>query len=170
MIAMVCLAAVALAPRQARAADEYEIKAAFVINFLQFVQWPAGSFNSAKAPIVVATLGGDPFHGMLESNCVGEVVGGRTVVVKHFAHASDFQPCQVLFVASGYESDLATVLQHAGPGLLTIGETADFIRQGGIIGFYTDNNHVRFEISSTATTRAKLQISAKLLRLSKPRP
>jgi hypothetical protein len=155
----------------ARAASrEYQLKAAFLYNFVQFVSWPDRTFADAKSPIVLATLGAaDPFDGALEAAVAGKTVGGRPLVVKHFATAADVGKCQLLFVPAGGTDQLAAALRNAGPaGVLTVGEADAFLKDGGIIRFYQEDNRLRFEISQAAATKAGIQVSAKLMRLAKP--
>jgi hypothetical protein len=150
------------------ASREYQLKAAFLYNFVQFVQWPAGMFADAKAPIVLATVGPDPFDGALDTAVAGKTVGGHPLVVKHFAAAGDVGKCQLLFVPAGSADQFAAARRNAGPaGVLTVGEADAFLKDGGIIRFYQEDNRLRFEINQEAATKAGLQISAKLMRLAK---
>ena len=50
--------------------------------------------------------------------------------------------------------------------VLTIGEEADFIQLGGIIRFYNEENHIRFEINQTAALKSNLKLSVKLLEVA----
>jgi hypothetical protein len=52
--------------------------------------------------------------------------------------------------------------------VLTVGESPDFLRQGGIINFVLEDGKVRFEINQDAATQADLRISSRLLRLARP--
>ncbi|HXE54607.1 MAG TPA: YfiR family protein [Tepidisphaeraceae bacterium] len=154
---------------QADGPKEYEVKAAFIYHFIQFTEWPAGSFANKQSPIVLATVGRDPFGGALEQICAGKSISGRVLVVKHFTSAADVKPCQVLFIAASSDGEMSGALKSAGSeGLLTVGETDRFVASGGIVRFYAENNRVRFEINQEAAERAHLRISAKLLRLAKP--
>ena len=149
---------------------EYELKAAFVYNFVMFVQWPPNSFTDEKSPILIATIGSDPFDGALERAVAGKTVERRPLVIKHFVNAAELQPCQLLFVASADDEQLAPALRKfAGRSVLTVGESDRFVQGGGIIRFYEQENHLRFEINQEAAAKAGLRISAKLLRLAKPR-
>ena len=40
---------------------EYQVKAAFLLNFTKFVDWPAGAFAGSDSPITICILGNDPF-------------------------------------------------------------------------------------------------------------
>ena len=150
-------------------AKEYDVKAAFIFHFIEFTEWPAGSFANKQSPIVVATVGRDPFGGSLDQICAGKSVSGHVVVVKHFTKATDVKGCQALFIGAENAGDLPVAIKVRGPeGFLTIGETNGFLAAGGIIRFYEEDNRVRFEINQEAAERAHLRISAKLLRLAKP--
>jgi len=54
-----------------------------------------------------------------------------------------------------------------GTGILTIGDTAGFAGQCGIVNFYQQSGKVRFEVNIEASRRENLQISSKLLRLAR---
>src|SRR5712691_11391283 len=75
----------AVGPRAARAdaapSKEYQIKAACLLNFAQFIEWPATAFAEAGTPITVGVLGDDPFGQALEQTFQDESVQGRKLVV-----------------------------------------------------------------------------------------
>ena len=77
--------------------QEYRVKAAFIFNFMQFVEWPQGTFGSDKDPFIVGVVGQDPFNGALEQ-ARREDDPRRGIVVRHFASADQVEPCQLLFV------------------------------------------------------------------------
>ena len=58
-------------------ASEYQIKAVFLFNFAQFVDWPPGAFPDSTAPLVIGVLGDDPFGPYLDETVRGETVRGR---------------------------------------------------------------------------------------------
>src|SRR5437867_1187382 len=45
---------------------EYQVKAVFLFNFAQFVEWPPAAFADDKSPIVIGILGDDPFGAYLD--------------------------------------------------------------------------------------------------------
>jgi YfiR/HmsC-like len=167
------LAAVILAAASPRcwAGDpplEYQIKAAFIYNFTQFVTWPKNSFSGDNAPFVLAVVGDDPFSGALETAMQDRTVDGRPITVRHFATTDQIGPCQVLFVPQSQEQALTAIMAKvAKNAVLTIGESDTFLPGGGAIRFYVDGNKMRFEISPVATDTAGLQVSSKLLELAR---
>jgi hypothetical protein len=147
---------------------EYQVKAAFIFNFTQFVQWPEKAFGGSGDVFTVAIVGDDPFDGALERAVVGKTVGSRRIVFRHFDNAADLQPCQLLFVPPAEDGELTAIMNKLGSGpVLTIGESEVFLRMGGEMRFYTEENKVRFEINMDATDKSGLKISSKLLRLAK---
>jgi hypothetical protein len=158
-----CGSAAALEPSR-----EYQVKAAFIYNFVQFVQWPPGALAADDAPLTVATLGADPFDGELDRVMGGKTVAGHTIVVKHYADLDHLAACQVLFVPAAQDQNLAQITRAlGGKPVLTVGETDAFPRSGGCIRFYLEDGKVRFEINPDAAAKAALKISSKLLSLAR---
>jgi len=163
-VGMLCLGR----PLALGAVDEYPVKAAFVYNFVQFVEWPAGAFANPKAPLEITILGQDPFNGALDRAVAGKTANGHPLVVKHVGNANDLQRCHVLFVPAPSQDQFSSAQQKLGSAnLLTIGEADNFNDSGGVIHLYTDSNHIRFDISRGAAEKAALHVSAKLLKLAK---
>jgi hypothetical protein len=147
--------------------DEREVKAVFLLNFVQFVEWPSSAFDSAESPIVIGVLGDDPFGRLLDDVVQGEVVKGRQVTVVRFRRAGDVKTCHVLFVSpseSAMYEQILTVL--GGRPTLTVGETESFTSRG-MIRFLTERNRIRLEVNLTAAKTAGLTISSNLLRAAR---
>jgi len=167
-VALLCLSCVLLAAGQSRV-EEYRLKAAFLFHFAQFIEWPAGAFpDGADQPLVFCVIGDDPFQGDLEGTVQGKSVAGRTVEVRHIARIQPNSGCHMAFInrkESGRAHELLASLE--GAPVLTVGESEEFLRQGGMIRFCMDERKVRFEINQGAAERAHLKISARLLLLAK---
>jgi hypothetical protein len=144
---------------------EYRVKAAFLLNFTKFIEWPASAFGNADSSIDICVAGNDPFGSSLDEIVKDEVVNGRKVTVEYIREAPPPRSCQVLF-SGGAGKESKTPIE-AEPGVLTVGEGESFIRNGGIIAFVIENNRVRFEINRTAAERAGLRLSSKLLSVAK---
>src|ERR1043166_7669965 len=77
----------------AAAPTDYQVKAVFLFNFAQFVEWPSTAFANDTSPVVIGILGDDPFGVVLEATLKGEVARGRKIVVKHFTTEDDPREC-----------------------------------------------------------------------------
>jgi hypothetical protein len=145
---------------------EYQVKAAFLFNFLKFVEWPAAANDS---PWVIGVLGHDPFGGALEETVRGKIVNGRPVKIRRYARPTDVRECNILFIGrADYErmgTSAQAILQQ--PGLLTVGEASGFLKSGGTINFYLQDNRVHFEIQPAVAHSAGLRVSAQLLKLGR---
>jgi hypothetical protein len=147
---------------------EYQIKAAFLVNFMQFVTWPDSAFTNADAPFCVGVLGDDPFGATLDQTVQGETVNHHRIVIQRARRVEDCKDCHLIFVSRSEEKNLPVIMAKLDSGpVLTVSETRDFARRGGIINFYLEGNKVRFEINPSAAQRDKLKISAQLLSLGK---
>jgi hypothetical protein len=145
---------------------EYQVKAAFLLNFTKFVEWPPSAFDSASSPIAICVLGSDPFGNSLDQIVAEEVVAGRRVIVRRIKRTPEGKLCQALFVSIP-EKGVPDTLSGVGPGVLTIGEGESFVRGGGMIAFVVENHRVRFGINETAAEIAGLKLSSKLLSVAR---
>ncbi|MFI5378206.1 MAG: YfiR family protein [Tepidisphaerales bacterium] len=156
-----------------RAADEptreQQVQAAFVFNFMQFVEWPADAFADSKSPLVVAVVGGDGLAAAMEKALADKAIAGRSIVLKRYAMASQVEKgCHVVVLAWPERDSLKLVRERlVGTPALLVGEGESFCRDGGTIRLFNEENRVRFEINPRAAERAKLKIAAKLLKLAK---
>jgi len=153
------------------ASSEYLIKAGFIYNFAQLVQWPSVVFSQADSPIVIGILGTDPFGTTIDRVVENKKLDGRNLVVKRLKWGKDLKDlkdCNILFVSSSEKEhipDLFNMVKWLP--ILTIGETPGFATRGGIINLTLQDNKVRFEVNIEAAKRANLNISSRLLALAR---
>lgn len=147
---------------------EYEVKAAFLLNFARLVEWPASAFPDPGAPLVLAVLGDDHVTTTIERAVAGKTVGTRPLQVVRVSASQGVEESHIAFVSSGDRDRQRDVIEAArGRSLLTVGESAHFARDGGIINFFAEGNKIRFEINRSAADRAGLRISSRLLGLAR---
>jgi hypothetical protein len=150
------------------ALSEYQVKAAYLFNFLKFVEWPEESFADPLAPIVIGVVGEDPFGNALPQVVVGKTVQGRDLVIRIYRPGEDLRGAHILFISASERKRLPMILSSLhGSSVLTVADTAGFLDAGGMIQFLNENGRVRFAINVDATGRAKLKMSSKLLSLAK---
>jgi len=169
---------------------EYEVKAAFIYNFIKFVDWPAqaGAAEDRDAePITIGIIGKNPFGNAFDAVTKKEIQG-REVAVKTFPgfeknrveysqdgktkykykDADALRECSVLFISSSENKFCKEIIDDVKNScVLTIGETKDFLETGGIIKFVTEQKKVKFAINLISAEIARLSIRSRLLRLAK---
>lgn len=147
---------------------EFQLKAACLVNFVQFVEWPEAALGAPDAPIVITVLGDNPFGAVLDKLARTKIVQGHPLVVRFAQTLDRVGPTHLLFVASPADREAGSVVKHlAGKSVLSVSDAEDFSRAGGCIRFFLDENRTRFEINPSAAKRAGLKPSAKLLQLAR---
>jgi hypothetical protein len=144
------------------AVDEYQVKAAFLFNFAKFVAWP----DAPGQPLVIGIVGDDPFGPALDTAVRGKSVNNRPLEVRRLGPGGDVSGCQIVYVGDSERRQLHEVLRRVGNGILTVGETPHFLRDGGVIRFLLDGNRVRFQINAGAAEQRGLKIHSQLMSLA----
>jgi hypothetical protein len=159
MFALACI-------RQASAAEpvtrEDQFKAAYVINFLKFVEWPA---STSEDVLTICFVGATGVHDTLASGIETKRAGARRLALRRIEPNTSVDGCNVLYVDASAASTvrLGTVGQQS---ILTISDAADFAQHTGMIQLFTDNNRLRFDINIDNAQKAGLRISSSLLQLA----
>jgi hypothetical protein len=158
----------ALGLGHAQDSKEYQIKAAFLFNFAEFVKWPSDSFATAAAPFCIGILGDDPFGSTMEATVGGETIDNHPLTVVRSQRIEDLKDCQMIFVSRSEEGQLGAILsQLDSKPVLTVSDVESFASDGGDIDFFLSNGKVRFEINPQSARRGGLKISSQLLSLGK---
>lgn len=176
------------APADDKLDREHRVKAAFVYNFIKFVDWPKEKMPDANEPIVIGIIG---YRGFIRAfdPVKDKKIKNRNISVRYFegfeklrkSRTGDdrrwnqkmemLKKCHTLLLCTcdftQIESSSQIVEALADSPILTIGETDGFLETGGIINFLKEEDKVRFEINAAAAKKSKLRASSKLLRLAK---
>jgi hypothetical protein len=150
---------------QTAASKEYQLKAVFLFNFAQFVEWPTNSFPDPRTPLVIGVLGEDPFGAFLDEAVRGEVVNEHPLVIERYRQVAEIKECHILFISQSEAGRLDRIFESLkGRSILTVGETESFAGRGGMIRFVIERNKIRLKINLEAAKAAGLTLSSKLLR------
>ncbi len=161
---------------------EYEVKAAFIYNFLKFVDWPEEKMKGNDKQIIIGIIGEDPF-GSAADVFKNKKVEDREVVLKYFegleqirkmpekeraANEESLKACHLLFICQSEQKQTREIIDLVSKdNVLTVGDTEDFIKSGGTIDLFIEDNKIRFSINLTAAEKSGLKIRSQLLRLAK---
>lgn len=143
---------------------EYRLKAAFIYNISKFIQWP--SAQPTEEPAVEHTYfcidASDDVFRIMHENLHQYIIDNKTIEVTKWPDIKDSETCSIIFSAMDTKNRTQQI-----DGTLTIGESEDFIRQGGMIRFYKEAKRLRFEINPEQAKTYHIDISSKLLRLAR---
>ena len=141
---------------------EYEVKAAFLYNFIKFTAWPGEEMSKS------GELGKDPFGAALDKVVEGETVYKKPIVTKRFSRLEDAASSHVLFISSSEGNNLPAILRALDShSVLTVSEIENFAQRGGVINLKKENERIVFEINIDAAKQAGLTMNAQLLKLAK---
>ena len=143
--------------------DESLVKGAMLVNLGLFVDWP----ESSNEPFVIAVAADEAFAATVTGLVRGRRLNGREVQVHRLNGTEADCACHVLFVGVAEDSRSARLLKSArGMPVLTIGETTSFLRAGGIVRIFRDEDRLRLQINNKNAESAGLKISSRLLQLA----
>jgi len=165
---LLCAAWISPARAQANPSVEYQVKAAFLLNFAKFIDWPESAFRDPKAPITVCIFGHDPFGSALDEIVRGKNINNRELLARRINDLPELKTCQLIFVSEKEEKRLPEILNsEKSASALVVGEGEDFAERGGSVQLFLENNRMRFAVNVDAIQRSRLTVSSKLLALAK---
>lgn len=143
---------------------EQQVKAAYLQKIGSYTEWPTNRFTGPDAPVIVGVIGRPDVAAELEeiARKKESAIHGRKLVVRRLGANEVLSQCHILFI--GREHEYAPLLAKLkNTSVLTVGEHADFARNGGIANFVERDGRVRFEVNQAVANAAGLQISSVLL-------
>ena len=161
VLRLIVIAVALLAPGAARAEFEHEVKAAFLLRFLSYVEWPETAFPGNGAPIVVGVLGADEVEVALSAMVAGRTAQGRAIEVRRLNGGDPPKNLHMLFVGSGADVELSRLARQ--PGLLVVSDVKGSLDHGAMISLVRVGNNVRFQVALEAAERSGLRISSRML-------
>src|SRR4029453_13665544 len=112
---------------EAVAVSEAQVKAAYLYNFANFVQWPA----AGDGPLVIRIAGDEAFAEIVPQCVRGRRINGRELRTRRVASIDDPAGCQMLYVGVMRPREASELMQRVSGPVLTGGEAAQFLREGG---------------------------------------
>jgi hypothetical protein len=174
-----------------RAPGEVEVEAAYLVNFLRYTQWPAGSFTSPASPYVVTVVGSQAAVNSVRTvaaaagNIEGRPIEVRWLPEGRGSRAAPFDSPQdmearnalrgshlVFFHRSAGRVHPQVLTDLAAAPVLTVSDNDGFTAQGGMLGLLRADRRILFQANTSAIRGAGLLVSAKVLKLARadPRP
>ncbi|MGQ3053326.1 MAG: YfiR family protein [Roseateles sp.] len=154
-------------PAPSRAGDEnlveYQVKAAFVCKFCNYVEWPTQVMGGAGAPLRIGVLGGETVLEEFRRTAAASSVSGRPIEVRRLLRPELPDGLHAVFVTRAMSAHAESIVAAArGRPVLTITEF-DASASAGMVNFIVVNDKVRFDILLPAVSQSGLKISARLL-------
>ncbi|NBQ68943.1 MAG: YfiR family protein [Nitrosomonadaceae bacterium] len=141
---------------------EYQVKAAFIYNFIAFTQWP-----DTTGSVINLCVYGEDYFGSEIDKLQSKPVDKRHIRVVRTSIPEKLPDCQVIFFSKSVSGSLSNFLSNlpARP-ILTLADSPNAIAQGVIINMNLVNEKIVFEINLEIARKSGLDISSKLLQLA----
>lgn len=153
---------------QASTEPEYRAKASFLSKFPSFIEWPADALPPAHAPFLICVFGDFPFGTSLAEKTRGTAIHERRVEIRWIRKEQELKSCQILFVSRSEQKRYGQVLERVrSQGVLTVGETAEFLDAGGIVSFTMQQQALQFDVNLDGANKVHLRISSQMLALAR---
>lgn len=145
-------------------ASEERVKAAFVLKFLQYVEWPSGTFAQTDSPYVIGIIGADNVADALTKLSEGRTVNNRTVVIRKLQETDPGNDVHVMYIGrTGPSSRSPAIRQTRTFPTLVVTEADGALEMGSMINFRVVDDRIRFEVALEHAERARLKISSRML-------
>jgi hypothetical protein len=155
------LLALAAAESHAQTASEEELKAAYLLNFALFVQWPSGN----RPTFTVCQYGSDSLGAGGEA-LARRNLRGKPIVTRRVNHR-ELADCAILYIPAADRPRIRDLAQAVrGMGVLTVSDAPGAAREGAVIGLSMAGQKIVFDVNVGEARRNNLVISAKLLSLA----
>jgi hypothetical protein len=154
--------------RPAISEAEQQVRAQFVYNFANFVEWPDDAFASATAPIKICLFGEVDFAPYLYSFS-GTRIGDRPLLVQKADEMEQIRAgCHILYVGQDERVRLPTFWQEIQYiYVLSIGDRQGFADKGGIINILRTRDRVQFDVNIENALLNGLFLDSDLLALAR---
>lgn len=147
--------------------QEYELKTAFLYNFVLFTQWPADSPQENSPYINVCTIGQDQFGPVLEQ-LQGRKIRDKRVFLKREVGIEQVRDCHLLYISANEPENLARIREQLrDSSVLTVSDLNPASSERTIINMSIDNKRLVFDVDMMSARQARLVMSSKLLRLAR---
>jgi hypothetical protein len=157
------LALLGLAAGTTSAAEESAMKAAYVLNFAKFIQWP----DEPRARLRLCVLGNDP-QGKAFDSMIGKVVRDMPIAIRRGVSLQEIPQCDLVFVPAGPAQPLERALQAVnGYPILLVAEGDDALTRGATVALIETEGRIVFEVDLTTLRQLGLQVSVKMLQMAR---
>jgi hypothetical protein len=174
LVAIAATLALAIALSGAEAAPPGELsqqdasaRAAYLYNFLGYIEWPSRAFALADSPLVIGVVNAEPVAAELLLSTVGRNVNNRPVTIRRIRPGESLQDIHLLYIGPGEAEQVESVLAQV-PQRWTVTVTDE--QAAGVISFRHTDGRLRFEVSNAAAERGDFKLSSRLMSVAIVQP
>jgi YfiR/HmsC-like len=142
--------------------SEPQLEAAYLVNFVKYVEWPPANRNTTT----ICLFGRDTLGPFLSGH-EGRSIGGKELRIRRVNSPDDMANCQLVYIPDVEEARIGAVLRWTqGMPILSISNADSFARSGGGIELLRSGGRVQFIVNADALSRHGLTPSSQIMRLA----
>jgi len=167
--AAILVCGMALTPAFGRAEDnkEYLVKAAFIYNFVKFIEWPGELAIGKQSSIDVCILGDSPLRKTSDVFKAASTAKLSLSLVEEKNWKNAPSHCHILFISDSEEGKVGEILAGLkGQPVLTVSDIDHFAEDDGMIGFVNSDNKIKLVVNTKSTAAAGMKADAQLLEIA----
>lgn len=146
---------------------EYGIKAAYLYNFLKYIDWEEEKNPVSGDSIKIIVFGNYPFKDAFD-HLKGKSIRGKKLYILKVASIKELSSCNILYISISEQNNISNILKSVRKsGTLTVGETEEFLKQKGMVGFFMENESVKFAINPELCKSEGIELNPQLLSTAK---
>lgn len=152
---------------QAQETKEYLVKAAFIYNFVKFVEWPGEKAIAKQSGIDICVMGESQ---LVTASSVFKAASTSKLALK-LVQENDLRAvmghCHVVFISDSETARLQEILAalRAAP-VLTVSDIDGFAEKGGMIGFVISDGKIKVVVNTKSAAAASMRVDAQLLEIA----
>lgn len=155
-------------PLYADSSKESLVKAAFIYNFVKFVEWPASKSINQQSSIDICVLGDSTLGSTAQVFKAASTAKLTLALVVEPDAKKIASHCHIVFISQSETIHFNEIIEMLkGQPVLTVSDMDNFAQQGGMIGFVTSENKIKVEVNTKAVIKAGLRVDAQLLEIAK---
>jgi hypothetical protein len=143
--------------------------AAYILNFARYAIWPPAVLADPHAPLVLCMTGQG--SGDIARQLQSRVAGGHPLELRTISSQEETAPCHALYFgppagAPERARQAALLARLRDQAVLTIGASASFLADGGMINMMPADGGIRFEVNLAAARQSGMSLNPHVLALA----
>ena len=150
---------------QADISREYQLKAAYLLNFARFIYWPEKTIESSEY-FNICVVGENPFADSL-NKLSDKKIKNKQIKISYADTFNKETNCRILYISDSRKRNFKEILKLTESDvILTVSDIDGFVRAGGMIEFVRVRNKIKFEINVSQSNKSNIKYRSQLLEVA----
>lgn len=146
------------------APHDYQVQAAMLYKFLDYIDWPATAFAGAQSPYRIAVLGDSDIENELRQITADRTVKDRPIEVYRVSRLDRISDPHLVFVGRRAERHLPRLAKLAREkSFLIVTENEAEMKDGSAINLRLIDGRIGFDVSLPGAQKSNVKLSSRLL-------